>query len=90
MSGSHRENRSIESAAKAGERQATYGTAVGRVSANDGAKRLIHVEDVAAMRDSPTRLSARFANELYQQGESSIGYTIVTIVFSNAPTGGLF
>jgi hypothetical protein len=36
----------------------------------DGAKRLIRMEDVAEVRDSPTRLPARFANELYQHGES--------------------
>jgi hypothetical protein len=49
----------------------------------DGAKRLIRVEDVAEVRDSPTRIPARFANELYQQGESGMGYTIFTVVFSD-------
>jgi hypothetical protein len=49
----------------------------------DGAKRLIRMEDVAEVRDSPTRLAARFANELYQQGESGMGYTVFTIVFSD-------
>lgn len=49
----------------------------------DGAKRLIPVEDVAEVRDSPARLPARFANELYRQGESGMGYTIFTIVFSD-------
>jgi hypothetical protein len=48
-----------------------------------GAKRLIRVEDVAEVRDSPTRLPARFANELYLQGESGMGYTIFTVVFSD-------
>jgi hypothetical protein len=49
----------------------------------DGAKRLIRVEDVAEIRDSPARLPARFANELYQHGESGMGYTIFTVVFSD-------
>jgi hypothetical protein len=38
---------------------------------------------VAEVRDSPTRLPARFANELYQQGETGMGYTIFTVVFSD-------
>ena len=49
----------------------------------DGAKRLIRVEDVAEVRDSPARLPARFANELYKHGESGMGYTIFTVVFSD-------
>ena len=49
----------------------------------DGAKRLIRVEDVAEIRDSSARLPARFANELYQHGESGMGYTIFTVVFSD-------
>ncbi len=50
---------------------------------SDGAQRLIRMEDVAEVRDSPTRLPARFANELYQQGETGMGYTIFTVVFSD-------
>ncbi len=50
---------------------------------SDGAKRLIRLEDVAEVRDSPTRLPARFANELYQHGETGMGYTIFTVVFSD-------
>ena len=49
----------------------------------DGAKRLIPMKNVAEVRDSPRRLPARFANELYQQGESGMGYTIFTVVFSD-------
>jgi hypothetical protein len=47
----------------------------------DGAKRLIRMENVTEIRDSPTRLPARFANELYKHGESGMGYTIFTVVF---------
>jgi len=39
----------------------------------DGAKRLIRVEDVAEVRDSPTRIPARFANELYQRANPAWG-----------------
>jgi hypothetical protein len=46
-------------------------------------QRLIRLQDVAAVRDSPSRLPARFANELYGQGESGMGYTIFTVVFSD-------
>jgi hypothetical protein len=49
----------------------------------NGAKRLIRVDEVAEVRDSPTRLPARFANELYQQGDLGLEYTIFTVVFSD-------
>jgi hypothetical protein len=49
----------------------------------DGAKRLIPMENVAEVRDSPSRLPARFANQLYRDGESGMGYTIFTVVFSD-------
>ena len=49
----------------------------------NGVKRLIRVEDIAEVRDSPTRIPARFANDLYQQGESGMGHTIFTVVFSD-------
>ena len=54
----------------------------------EGAKRLIRVEDVAQVRDSPKRIPARFANELYQHGESGMGYTIFTVVFSDGTRQG--
>lgn len=49
----------------------------------DRGKRWIRIEDVAQVEDSPTRLPARFANEIYQQGESGMGYTIFTVVFAD-------
>ncbi len=49
----------------------------------DGAKRLVRMESVTEVRESPTRLPARFANELYRHGESGMGYTIFTVVFSD-------
>jgi hypothetical protein len=50
---------------------------------DDTAKRWIRIEDVANVEDSPTRLPARFASEIYRRGESGMGYTIFTVVFSD-------
>ena len=36
------------------------------------------VEDVEHIEDSPVRLPARFANALYEAGESGMGYTLFT------------
>jgi hypothetical protein len=46
---------------------------------DDRGKSWVRIEDVAEVRDSPTRLPARFANELYRHGESGMGYTIFTV-----------
>jgi hypothetical protein len=35
------------------------------------------------VEDSPTRVLARFANAIYENGESGMGYTIFTVVFSD-------
>jgi hypothetical protein len=50
---------------------------------NDRAKNWIRVQDVAGLVDSPCRLPARFATKLYKHGESGMGYTIFTVVFSD-------
>jgi hypothetical protein len=50
---------------------------------DDKGKRWIRIEDVAEVEDSPTRLPARFADELYRNGESGMGYTIFTVVFAD-------
>ena len=50
---------------------------------DDPAKRWVSIEDVARVEDSPTRLPAIFANEIYRNGESGMGYTIFTVVFSD-------
>jgi hypothetical protein len=52
---------------------------------DDRHKSWIRIEDVAEVEDSPTRLPARFADEIYRHGESGMGYTIFTVVFA----GGL-
>lgn len=49
----------------------------------DRAKSYISVEDVDALTESPRRLPPRFANKLYQSGESGMGYTIFTVEFTD-------
>ncbi len=50
---------------------------------NDRGKRSVRIEDVLKVEDSPTRLPAQFANEIYERGESGMGYTIFTVLFSD-------
>jgi hypothetical protein len=50
---------------------------------DDRGKRFVKIDDVVKVEDSPTRLPARFANQIYDHGESGMGYTIFTIVFSD-------
>lgn len=50
---------------------------------DDSGKRYIRIEDVMKVEDSPTRLPARFANEIYRNGESGMGYTIFTVIFAD-------
>lgn len=50
---------------------------------DDRGKRFVKIEDVVKVEDSPTRLPARFANQIYDHGESGMGYTIFTVVFSD-------
>jgi hypothetical protein len=50
---------------------------------NDPGKRWIRMEDIAEVRESPIRLPAQFANEIYKSGESRMGYTVFTVVFAD-------
>jgi hypothetical protein len=50
---------------------------------DDQGKSSIKIEEVVKVEDSPTRLPPRFANEIYLNGESGMGYTIFTVVFSD-------
>lgn len=50
---------------------------------DDRGKRHVRIEDVVKVEDSPTRLLAQFANEIYRNGESGMGYTIFTITFAD-------
>jgi hypothetical protein len=49
----------------------------------DRGKSHISVADVDALAESPRRLPAQFANKLYENGESGMGYTIFTVVFAD-------
>jgi len=50
---------------------------------DDRHKRSVCIEEVSAIDESPTRLPAHFANKLYKVGESGMGYTIFTVVYSD-------
>jgi hypothetical protein len=50
---------------------------------DDPAKKWIRIEDIAEVEDSPIRLPARFAEEIYRRGESGMGYTVFTVVFAD-------
>jgi hypothetical protein len=50
---------------------------------NDRGKLSVRIEDVLKVEDSPARLPAQFANEIYKHGESGMGYTIFTVLFSD-------
>jgi hypothetical protein len=49
---------------------------------DDPGKSLIRIEDIVSIAESPSRLPAKFANELYRAGESGMGYTVFTVEFS--------
>lgn len=55
---------------------------------SDLGKRWVRMEDIAEVQESPTRLPARFANEIYRNGESGMGYTIFTVVFADGVRQG--
>lgn len=47
---------------------------------NDPKRPMLDIRDIAAIEDSPVRLPARFANEIYDAHESGMGYFIFTLV----------
>lgn len=49
----------------------------------DRFKRWVRIEDIATVDNSPIRLPAKFADELYRQGESGMGYTVFTVLFAD-------
>jgi hypothetical protein len=53
---------------------------------DDRGKSSIRIEDLIEVNESPIRLPAKFANQLYKAGESGMGYTIFTLVFSDGLT----
>lgn len=65
------------------EQEMPYLRAWGVYPENDRDKLSISIGDVVKVEDSPTRLPAKFADEIYRSGESGMGYTIFTVVFSD-------
>jgi hypothetical protein len=63
--------------------EVTYIKNWGVYPGQDRNKTEILVSNVASLAESPSRLPPQFANELYKAGESGMGYTIFTIVFSD-------
>lgn len=47
----------------------------------DLGKSEVLVEDILSIAESPSRLPASFANDLYRAGESGMGYIVFTVVF---------
>ena len=50
---------------------------------DDSGKNFVRIEDVLEVEDSPARLPAQLANDIYDSGESGMGYTIFTVEFSD-------
>jgi hypothetical protein len=48
---------------------------------SDSGKSEVLVSDLLSVVESPSRLPAPFATELYKAGESGMGYTVFTVVF---------
>jgi hypothetical protein len=53
---------------------------------SDSGKRSVSIRDVVAIEESPDRLPARFANEMYAAGESGMGYCLFELEFADAST----
>jgi hypothetical protein len=51
--------------------------------ARDIGKAEVLVSNIASIEDSPTRLPAVFANEIYRAGESGMGYCLFTVIFKS-------
>lgn len=63
--------------------EAPYISQWGVYPEQDRAKSSIKIADVSLITGSPARLPARFANRLYEAGESGMGYQIFSVVFSD-------
>lgn len=50
---------------------------------DDKGKQSLRIEEVELVEESQKRLPPQFANEVYRSGESGMGYTIFTVVFSD-------
>jgi hypothetical protein len=52
----------------------------------DSGKRWLDVGDVRAIEESPSRLPPKFADQLYEAGESGMGYTLFIVCFRDGTT----
>lgn len=49
----------------------------------DRSKNSVRLEDVLEVKESPTRLPAEFANQIYRGGESGMGLMLFTVIFDD-------
>lgn len=63
--------------------QNSYFKAWGVYPEDDEGKKEVKIESVIKIEESPTRIPVRFANKLYQAGESGMGYCFFTVVFKD-------
>jgi hypothetical protein len=49
----------------------------------DSGKWSLSIEEVLIIESSPTRLPARVATEIYESGESGMGFSIFTLIFAD-------
>ena len=50
---------------------------------DDKGKHSVDVRDIVSIRESPTRLPAKFAAVLYNAGESGMGYCLFKVMFAD-------
>jgi len=64
-------------------RKLTFATSDKILDEDDRGKKSIPIQEIVKVEDSPARLPVHFADQLYRAGESGMGYTIFTVVFSD-------
>ncbi len=57
---------------------------------DDSGKQSLQIEDVSEIEESSSRLPAKIANEIYEAGESGMGYCIFTLVFKDGTSQAYF
>jgi hypothetical protein len=65
------------------ESEGTYIKYWGVYPEDDKGKLSVKIDDVVAIESSPTRMPPRFANEIYRNGESGMGYVVFTVLFAD-------
>ena len=66
--------------------EAPYISLWGVYPEQDRGKLWVRIEDIVSIAESPSRLPAQFANQLYKAGESGMGYQIFTVSFLDGTT----